>query len=283
MDRVEINGLRVVTVVGVLPHERQMAQPLELDIVIEADLRDAGISDDLDDTANYGAVAERAATIARESRDLLLERLAQRIAEDVLSIDRVAAVEVVLRKVRPPIPEDMANTAVRIRRTRSDLDVPVRAAARAIVALGSNLGDRLAFLRGAVDAFGPNVQALSRVYETAPIGGPEGQGAYLNMVVVVETSLDPFAMLRWCQRIEARALRQRGVRWGARTLDVDLLFYDDTSIASPELTVPHPRIAQRRFVLAPLSDVAPERCPPNWETTLPTDDVTVLGDLADLL
>ena len=85
------------------------------------------------------------------------------------------------------------------------------------------------------------------------------------MVVAVETSLDPFAFLRRCQRIEADALRQRIVHWGPRTLDVDLLFYDDVTIDSPELTVPHPRVGERRFVLAPLAEVAPERCPPGWD------------------
>jgi len=284
VDRVEITGLRVVTVVGVLPHEREMAQPLELDIIIEADLHDAGISDDLADTANYGAVAERATAIVRESRDLLLERLAQRVADDVLSIERVDAVEVVVRKLRPPIPEDMSHTAVRIRRTRADadLDVVSRRNVEVIVALGSNLGDRVGFLRNAVAELGSSVTSMSRVFETAPIGGPDGQGPYLNMVVVLTTSLDPFAMLRWCQRIEANALRRREVRWGARTLDVDLLFYGDTTITGPELTIPHPRYAERRFVLAPLAEVAPQRCPPGWETDLPADDVAALGPLAEL-
>ena len=120
------------------------------------------------------------------------------------------------------------------------------------------------------------------MYETAPVGGPENQGAYLNMVVAVETSLDPFAMLRRCQRIESLALRQRVVHWGPRTLDVDLLFFDDITITSPELTIPHPRYGERRFVLTPLTEVAPELCPENWQATLPPDDITPLGPLADL-
>jgi 2-amino-4-hydroxy-6-hydroxymethyldihydropteridine diphosphokinase len=107
--------------------------------------------------------------------------------------------------------------------------------------------------------------AMSQVFETAPVGGPDDQGAYLNMVVQIETPLDPYALIRRCQRIEANALRQRIVRWGPRTLDVDLLFYDDVTIASEALTVPHPRIFERRFVLAPLSEVAPELCPAGWE------------------
>jgi len=282
MDRIEITGLRVMTLVGVLAHERESAQPLEFDIFLEGDLRDAGSSDDLVDTAHYGMVAEQAAAIARESKDELLERLIHRIAENALTFDRVEAVEVVVRKLRPPIPEDIQHTAVRIRRTRADLEIPPRTSHRAIVALGSNLGDRVGFLKLAVEELGASLISQSQVFETAPVGGPDNQGAYLNMVVAVETSLDPFAMLRRCQRIESLALRQRIVHWGPRTLDVDLLFFDDIQIASPELTIPHPRYGERRFVLTPLSEIVPEFCPAGWNETLPPDTVTPLGQLAEL-
>src|SRR5262249_52328700 len=116
----------------------------------------------------------------------------------------------------------------------------------------------------------------------AAVGGPGGQGAYLNMVLAIETSLDPFAMLRRCQRIESLALRQRVVHWGPRTLDVDLLFFDDMTIASPELTIPHPRYAERRFVLPARPEGAPDLAPPNWDSTLPAEDITSLGTLDDL-
>ena len=282
MDRIEINGLRVMTLVGVLPHEREATQPLEFDIVLEGDLRDAGRSDDLADTAHYGMVAERAAAIARESKDQLLERLVHRIAEDALSFDRVEAVEVVVRKLRPPIPEDVNFTSVRIRRSRAELAIPALNSHRAIVALGSNLGDRVGYLKLAAAELGHSIVSQSQVFETAAIGGPGDQGAFLNMVVSVDTSLDPFAMLRRCQRIEALALRQRIVHWGPRTLDVDLLFFDDVAITSAELTIPHPRYAERRFVLAPLSEVAPELCPDNWDAMLAPDDISPRGALANL-
>ena len=132
---------------------------------------------------------------------------------------------------------------------------------RAYLALGSNLGDRLVHLQNAVNALdatgGVGVVAVSRVYETDPVGGPE-QGAYLNAVVAIETSLDARALLRLSQRLEADESRIRGERWGPRTLDVDILLYDDITIDEPDLTVPHPRMWERGFVLAPLRDVAPE-------------------------
>ena len=281
MDRIDINGLRVMTLVGVLAHEREAAQPLQVDLSLEVDLADAGFSDELADTAHYGLVAERVAAVMRESKDLLLERLAHRIAEEALLVDRVEAVELTLTKLRPPIPEDLQSTAVHIRRDRKQLNVPVRQQHTAIVALGSNLGDRVGFLRFGIEQLG-SVVRQSRVYETEPVGGPEQQGAYFNMVAVVETPLDPFAFIRRCQRIEAMAGRQRVIHWGPRTLDIDLLFYDDANISTEELLVPHPRIAQRRFVLHPLSDVAPERCPEAWDDLLPKGGVWSIGELSSL-
>ena len=277
-DRIEIDGLVVLAVVGALPRERELPQPLRIDLRLEVDLHDAGRSDELGDTVDYGEVAGRVAAAVRESKDVLLERVADRVAEVVLGFDRVEAVELVVTKLRPPIAEALTSTAVRVRRLRGELDVAPRASHRAIVALGSNLGDRVGYLRAAVEQLAP-VVAASQVFETDPIGGPDGQGAYLNMVVAVDTPLDPFAFVRRCQRIEGEALRQRTVRWGPRTLDVDLLLYDDVTISSPELTIPHPRYAERRFVLAPLAEVAPERCPAGWDVELPPTGVYPRGPL----
>lgn len=278
MDTILVDDLRVMCVIGALPHEREAAQPLRVDIAVGVDLRDAGRTDELDATVHYGLVAEQVAAMAAESKFVLLERFAAEVADIVLAFDRVEQVDVTVTKLRPPVPTQLASTAVRIVRTRAESgSVPLHSHT-AIVALGSNLGDRESYLRLAVAELG-NVVAVSDVYETEPIGGPDAQDAYLNMVAVVETSLDPFAFLRRCRRIEALALRQRIVHWGPRTLDVDVLFFDDMTIDSPELIVPHPRIDERRFVLAPLSDVAPERTPPDWDTTLPPATVTRRGPL----
>jgi 2-amino-4-hydroxy-6-hydroxymethyldihydropteridine diphosphokinase len=131
---------------------------------------------------------------------------------------------------------------------------------RAYLALGSNLGDRATHLQSAVDgldaADGVDVVEVSRVYETEPIGGPP-QDPYLNAVLAIETELDPHALLALAQRIERDARRVRAERWGPRTLDVDVLLYDDVRLDDPDLTLPHPRIWERGFVLAPLRDVAP--------------------------
>ena len=127
---------------------------------------------------------------------------------------------------------------------------------RALLALGSNLGDRWSHLRCAVAAL-PDVVEVSAVYETAPFGGPD-QGPYLNCVVRLETDLDARGLLELAQNRELAAGRVRGERWGPRTLDVDVLWVDGQTVAEPDLEVPHPRMFERAFVLVPLREVAPD-------------------------
>ena len=126
---------------------------------------------------------------------------------------------------------------------------------RAVLSIGSNLGDRLGHLRAAVAALRP--LAVSGVYETAPWGGVE-QDDYLNAVLVAEADLDPRGWLDRAHAVEAAAGRTRDVRWGPRTLDVDLVEVDGILSAAPELTLPHPRAHERAFVLVPWLDVDPD-------------------------
>src|SRR5256885_7147307 len=134
---------------------------------------------------------------------------------------------------------------------------------RAYLGLGSNLGDRVAHLQFALEGLAEQagrVVAISPVYETEPVGGPP-QPEYLNAVVAVETGLSPRELLRVAKELEAAAGReppQPGKRWGPRPLDIDVLMVGDERVDEPDLIVPHPRIHQRAFVLAPLADVAPE-------------------------
>ncbi len=127
---------------------------------------------------------------------------------------------------------------------------------RAFLSLGSNLGDRRALLHDAVDSL-PDVVAVSPVYETAPVGGPE-QDNFLNLVVQLDTDLTPVQLLGVCHRIESSAERVRDVRWGPRTLDIDIIWMDGVEMDDARLTIPHPRWKERRFVLAPLRDLAPD-------------------------
>lgn len=128
---------------------------------------------------------------------------------------------------------------------------------RAFLGLGSNLGDRRAYLANAIARL-PDVAAVSPVYETDPVGGPPGQGAYLNCVAELLTDRTPRELLAAAQAAEAAADRVRLERWGPRTLDVDVLLVGDETVNDPDLVVPHPRMWSRGFVLVPLGDLAPE-------------------------
>ncbi len=130
---------------------------------------------------------------------------------------------------------------------------------RAYLGLGSNLGDREAHLRNAVAEL-PDLAAVSPVYESSPVGGPP-QDDFLNAVAALDTGLSPRQLLDLAHRLEARAGRVRTVRWGPRTLDVDVLLVADLVVDEPDLIVPHPRMEERAFVLAPLADLDPSLVP----------------------
>lgn len=135
---------------------------------------------------------------------------------------------------------------------------------RTFLGLGSNLGDRWLHLRQAVASL-PGLVAVSPVYETDPEGGPPGQPQYLNLVAELDTDLPPRQLLGICHRLESAANRVRTERWAARTLDVDILLMGDLRVDEPDLQIPHPRMWERRFVLQPLADLAPELLPEGWD------------------
>ncbi len=154
---------------------------------------------------------------------------------------------------------------------------------RVFLSLGSNLGDRAGFLRDAVAALESTGElvACSAVYETEPIGGPEDQGAFLNLVVELHTEMEPLELLAACQALEVAARRERLVHHGPRTLDVDVILYGDLVSDDPVLTLPHPRMRQRRFVLVPLAELAPEVVEAAWIEAA-VGDLDRLGMLSDV-
>jgi dihydroneopterin aldolase/2-amino-4-hydroxy-6-hydroxymethyldihydropteridine diphosphokinase len=257
-DRIHLRGVEAFGYHGVLPDEKRNGQPFVVDVVIELDLARAGGTDDLDDTVSYAEVAgEVVARITGRSFDLI-ERLAEVIADDVLGHPLVDAVTVTVHKPEAPVGHPFSDVAVEVHRRRG---VPV------VVALGANLGDARETLADAVRAVGAlpgmRVRAVSPLVETDPVGGPE-QPAYLNAVLVGETTLAPDDLLARLHGIEADHGRTREVRWGARTLDLDLVQVGVPGASSevrsdrPELTLPHPRAPERGFVLVPWSQADPE-------------------------
>lgn len=261
-DRIALDGIRVVACHGVLPHEKTEPQPFLADVQLEVDLSAAAASDDLGRTVSYAEIAQQAeAVLAGPSVDLI-ETLAERIAAAALHHSPVAAVEVTIRKPHAPAgvtfaDPDRGGPSVFVRRER---DVPF------VVALGANLGARERTLAGAraalEDVRGLRVLAVSDMVRTDPIGGPE-QPDYLNAVVVGRTRLAPWTLLRALHTIERWYGRTREVRWGARTLDLDLIQVgtpgeeDEVRSEVPDLLLPHPRAAERAFVLRPWLDADP--------------------------
>jgi 2-amino-4-hydroxy-6-hydroxymethyldihydropteridine diphosphokinase len=137
------------------------------------------------------------------------------------------------------------------------------------IALGTNLGDRLANLRAAIESMPPEIHVLaeSHVYETPP-WGYEDQPAFLNMVLKSETDLEPELLLNHLKLLEAELGREQSFHWGPRLIDLDILFYDDLVLDSPPLVIPHPRLHERAFVLVPLADVAPDHIHPVFNRSI---------------
>lgn len=148
---------------------------------------------------------------------------------------------------------------------------------RAFLGLGSNIGDRRAALRAGVAAL-PDVVAVSPLFETDPVGGPE-QDQYFNIVVELDTIATPRELLARCQALEAAAQRLRVVRWGPRTLDVDILLMDGVRIDDDDLQIPHPRMHERNFVLQPLWAIDPAIEVPGYQPGATYGDVRPVGPL----
>lgn len=142
----------------------------------------------------------------------------------------------------------------------------------AYLGLGSNLGNRLAFLRGGRDALlnQADIELIqtSGVYETEAIGGPTDNPHFLNIVMQVQTSLEPLQLLEACLHVENEFGRSRPVKWAPRTLDIDILFYDNQVLCEEHLTIPHPRLQERNFVLVPLLEIAPDLKHPLLDQTI---------------
>ena len=284
-DRIRLSGVRGRGFHGVFEHERREGQEFVVDVELAVDLAPAGASDDLADTVNYGAIG--AAVLARivgEPHDLI-ERLAELVAQDALEHTAVDEVTVTVHKPQAPVGVPFGDVTVTLTRRRAP--VPV------VVAVGANLprGEQRPqdIARAAVDALAQHadvtVMAVSGLFDTEPVGGPE-QPTYVNAVVTARTSLSPTSLLRELHGIEASFDRRREVRWGARTLDLDLVQYGDPASGSdvtsdrPWLTLPHPRAHERAFVLVPWLEADPSAVLRHEARAVPVADLVAALDTA---
>jgi dihydroneopterin aldolase/2-amino-4-hydroxy-6-hydroxymethyldihydropteridine diphosphokinase len=279
-DRISLLGVRARGFHGVLADEKRDGQEFVVDVVLHVDLAPAGRTDDLALTINYAEVgADVVARIEGPSLDLI-ESLAEQIAGDALARPGVRSVEVTVHKPSAPVGVPFGDVAVSVTRTRA---VPV------VIALGANLGDAAATLQAAIDDLGDAVRTVRRApfVTTDPVGGPD-QPRYTNTVLVGTTALDPRTLLERLHAVEARHGRVREVRWGARTLDLDLVQYgdpargDDVVSDDPTLTLPHPRAHERGFVLQPWSRVDPDAVLRVGERVVPVTELLAGIDTADI-
>ncbi len=251
MDQIVIEDLRVFAHHGVYREENEKGQNFYVNAVLDTDTRRAGIMDDLDLTTNYGEVCVWIDSFLREHTYKLLETAAERTAEALLlRFPLIRRVSLEVRKPEAPIPLSFRSVSVRI----------VRGWRRACLSCGSNMGDRRAHLDGAVEALRADekcrVLRVSDWIETAPYGGVE-QEDFLNGAVVLDTLYTPVELLEKLHGIEREHKRERKVHWGPRTLDLDILLYEDCVMCTEELTIPHADMANRDFVLKPLAQIAP--------------------------
>jgi dihydroneopterin aldolase/2-amino-4-hydroxy-6-hydroxymethyldihydropteridine diphosphokinase len=258
-DLIRVLGVRATGHHGVFDFEKRDGQEFVVDVELSVDLARAGSSDVLTQTVHYGEVAaDIVARIEGEPFDLI-EKLAHVIARDCVSRPLVEAATVTVHKPQAPVGVPFGDVQVVVHRVRRA--VPV------VIALGANLGDPATTLDAAVAAVagldGLVVGRVSRYVETDPVGGPE-QPAYANAVLVGLTTLAPHHLLRLLHEIEAAHGRTREIRWGARTLDLDLIQYgtpgefSEALSEDADLLLPHPRAHERAFVLVPWLDADPD-------------------------
>ena len=259
-DIVRIAGVSAQGCHGVLPEERTYLQQFIADIESEVSTRRAAELDEVGDTVSYADLAADAVAVITGESVNLIETLAERIAARVLARG-VRRVRVSIHKPDAPVGLPFTDAAVTIERDGVLCDRgSIR---RAVLALGSNVGDREAHLRFAIEAIGAlplAVAAVADCVETTALTLP-GQGEqpdFLNTVVLVDTALSPLELLRAVQEIEVRGGRVRHERWGARTLDIDIVDFAGVESSDPELLLPHPGAAERLFVLEPWAQVEPD-------------------------
>lgn len=251
MDQIIIKDLEIFGYHGVFEEEAFLGQKFIVTAVLNLSTRKAGKTDDLQQSLDYGVACQMIKKIVKTERYQLIERLAEEIAEQLLlTFSLLQSVEITVKKPWAPVLMPMETVAVTIRRGWH----------KAYLSIGSNMGDKEGHLDFAIDQLNAlpdtKVTAVSDFIVTEPYGGVE-QDDFLNGALEIETLKMPEELLETALGIEKETGRERLIHWGPRTLDIDILFYDDEIIMTENLKVPHVEIPKRQFVLEPLSAIAP--------------------------
>lgn len=255
-DIITIKNLGIYAYHGVLKEEKEAGQKFYVNAELEVSTRAAGRADDLALTINYAEVASTINEVMTATSYDLIETCAERAAEAVLlNYEGVSAVTIEIRKPSAPIPLEFEDVSVKIRREWHS----------AVVALGANIGEAEANVLEAFDKLSKieNTKLIKKsdIMRTAPYGVTD-QPDFFNAVSEVRTLLTPRELLDELHRIENEAGRVRTLRWGPRTLDLDIIYYDDLVMEDGDLCIPHIDMANRDFVLVPLAEILPNRIHP---------------------
>ena len=272
MDKIHIKNLEVFAKHGVFPEENVLGQKFVVSAVLYTSTREAGRTDDLTKSIHYGEVSQFITEFMKQNTFQLLETAAERLAEELLlNTERLEKIRLEIKKPWAPVGLPLETVSVEIERGWHT----------AYIALGSNLGDKEANLRLGVEGLrsirGCRVEAVSDFLVTVPYGGVE-QDDFLNGAMKIRTLLTPHELLERLHEIEQEAKRERVVRWGPRTLDLDILLYDDLILDEEELHIPHIEMYKRDFVLKPLCQIAPYARHPVYNRTV----AELLADLERL-
>jgi len=251
MDRIKIEGLEIYAGHGVFPEENRNGQMFVVNAVLYSDLAPAGKADELTLSTHYGEVCHLLSCYLKENTFQLIEAAAEHAALEVLlNFPLVKEVKIELCKPDAPIGLPFKNVSVCIKRGWK----------KAYLGIGSNMGDKEAYIKRALEGLKEhgrirNVKC-SELFVTSPYGGVE-QDDFLNGAVSLETLLTPMELLNYLHKLEQEAGRERKIHWGPRTLDLDVLLYEDYVSDDPVLTVPHPDMENREFVLRPMAELSP--------------------------
>lgn len=262
MDIIRIDNLEVYAYHGVYDEEKEKGQYFYVNAELYTNTRKAGMNDDLDASTNYGTVCDFIHDFMIKYTYDLIETVAEQLAQALLlEFKLVKSVLLEIRKPHAPIEKEFESVSVEIERGWHE----------AFVAFGSNLGDKEKFIDEAIEALSNlpqiNIVAISDKIVTEPYGNVE-QDVFLNGVMKIETLLPADELLQILQKVEEHAGRERKIHWGPRTLDLDIIFYDDDIISEDDLIVPHPDMKNRDFVLKPLMQIAPYKLHPVYRKTI---------------
>lgn len=260
-DQIRIKNLELFAKHGVFPEENVLGQKFVVSATLYTSTREAGKTDDLTKSIHYGEVSHFIKRFLEEHTYQLLETAAERLVEELLlETERLERVRLEIQKPWAPIGLPLETVSVEIERGWHT----------AYIALGSNMGDKQGYLEMGVEGLrqtrGCRVEAVSDFLVTEPYGMVD-QDEFLNGVMKVRTLLTPHELLERLHQIEQEAKRERVVRWGPRTLDLDILLYDDLILDEEQLHIPHIEMYKREFVLKPLCQIAPYVRHPVWNRT----------------